>query len=178
MSKLRGLPYAVLTIGLLAAGSASAQSMWSIDQRDASQQQRINEGRRDGSLKHSEANRLQQTDNRNDRYEARARSDGRQTEGRNGWGGRDGHGGRDDSRGNYRGGDNNRGNHYGWDNNRGNHYGWDHANRNGRGDNDRHQGGVNRPERSTHTGWNGGTRGQPQPVTSVTTSNGGRNNRR
>lgn len=159
MHRLRSLPYAVLAISLLAAGGASAQSMWSNDQREASQQQRINEGRRDGSLKHREANRLQQGDTRNDRYEARARSDGQRVDGRNGWGGRDGHGGRDGSRGNYHGGDNNRGNHYGWDNNRGNHNGWDHANAN-------------------RNGWNGSTRAQPQPATSVTTSNGGRNNRR
>ena len=172
MSKLRSLPYAVLAMSLLAAGGASAQSMWSIDQREANQQQRINEGRRDGSLTRSEANRLQQGDTRIDRYEARARSDGvvtsserqrldgmldrqgqairrertdgQRADGHNGWGGRDGHGGRDNSRGNYHGGDNNRGNHYGWDNNRGNHNGW--------GNNDRNHGGVNRPEHSTHNG--------------------------
>ena len=200
MPKLRSLPYAVLAISLLAAGGASAQSMWSIDQREANQQQRIDEGRRDGSLTRSEANRLQQNDNRIERYEARARSDGTVTsserqrldsmldrqgqairrertdgqraDGRNGWGDRDGHGGRDDSRGNYHGGDNNRGNHYGWDNNRGNHNGWDraNANRNGWGNNDHNQGGVNRPERSTHTGWNGGTRGQPQATTPPATT--------
>ena len=201
MSKFRSLPYAVLAMSLLAAGGASAQSMWSIDQREANQQQRINEGRRDGSLTRSEANRLQQGDTRIDRYEARARSngvvtsserqrldgmfdrqgqairrertDGQQANAHNGWGGRDG---RDDSRGNYHGGDNNRGNHYGWDNNRGKHNGWDqaNANRNRWRNNDRNQGGVNRPERSTHngqppagtqTGWNGGTRGQPQAAT-------------
>ena len=48
MSKLRSLPYAVLAVSLLTAGGASAQSMWSVDQREAQQQQRINEGRRDG----------------------------------------------------------------------------------------------------------------------------------
>src|SRR5258707_737440 len=138
MSKLRSLPYAVLAVSLFAAGGASAQSMWSIDQREAQQQQRINEGRRDGSLTRSEANRLQQSDNRIDRYEARARSDGvvtsserqrldgmldrqgraihnertdgQRADSRGGWGDRDGR-------------DGNRGDHAGWDNNRGNHNG-------------------------------------------------------
>jgi hypothetical protein len=171
-------------MSLLAASGASAQSMWSIDQREASQEQRVRAGIRDGSLTRSEASRLQQGDQRIDRYEARAKSDGvvthaerqrldgmldrqgraihrertdgQRADGHNGWGGRDGHGGRD----------NNRGNHYGWDNNRGNHNGW--------GNNDHNRGGVNRPEHSTHTGqpptgthtgWNGGTRGQPQATT-------------
>lgn len=158
MSKLRSLPYAVLAMSLLAAGGASAQSMWSIDQREANQQQRINEGRRDGSLTRSEANRLQQGDTRIDRYEARARSDGvvtsserqrldgmldrqgqairrertdgQQADRHNGWGGRDGRDGRDG----HGGRDNSRGNYHGGDNNRGNHYGWDNnrGNHNGR----------------------------------------------
>jgi hypothetical protein len=215
MFKLRSLPYAVLTVGLLAAGGASAQSMWSIDQREASQEQRIRAGIRDGSLTRSEAYRLQQNDNRIDRYEARAKSDGVVTHaerqrldgmldrqgraihnertdgqrayGHNGWGDRDGHGGWDHNRGNHYGWDNNRGNHYGWDNNRGNHNGWDQASahRNGWGDNNRQgHGDMNRPDHSgfngrgpgngqtpvtTHTGWNGGTRGQPQATTSPTT---------
>src|SRR5437868_6176660 len=134
MSKLRSLPYAVLTVGLLAAGSASAQSMWSIDQREAQQQQRINEGRRDGSLTRSEAYRLQQGENRINRYEARAKADGVVTPGerqrldgmldresraihneRTDGQRADGRGGWDRDRGNFHGGDNNRGNHYGWD---------------------------------------------------------------
>ena len=153
MFKLSSLPYAVLTVGLLAAGSASAQSMWSIDQREASQEQRIRAGVRDGSLTRGEAYRLQQNDNRIDRYEARARSDGvvtsserqrldgmldRQSRaihnertdgqrayGHNGWGDRDGHGGWDHNRGNQYGWNGHHENHNGWDGNRGNHYGWD-----------------------------------------------------
>lgn len=168
MSKLRSLPYAVLTMGLLAAGSASAQSMWSIDQREASQQQPINEGRRDGSLTRSEANRLQQGDSRIDRYEAPARSDGVVTQGdRQRLDGMldrqsqaihrertDGHRAGGNDRGNHNGWDGNRSNYLGGDNNRGNHNGWDHAstNHNGWGDSDRNRGGVNRPEHSTHNG--------------------------
>ncbi|CAN5817511.1 hypothetical protein BH11PSE3_BH11PSE3_46850 [soil metagenome] len=47
-----------------------------VEQRDARQDQRINNGVRDGSLTHGEANRLQNGQDRVNRYEARARSDG------------------------------------------------------------------------------------------------------
>ena len=151
MSRFRTLPYAVLTMSLLAAGGASAQSMWSIDQREASQQDRIDAGRRDGSLTRSEAARLQQGEQRINRYEARARADGvvtpaerqrldgmldresrqihnERTDGQRAGGQRAG--------GQYAGG-NDRGN--GWD--RGNHNGWNQAN-------------------AGHNGWNGGPRGE------------------
>ena len=58
MSKLRLIPYAVLTSGLLVGSGAYAQSMYSIDQREAEQQQRIRDGVRDGSLSRGEAYRL------------------------------------------------------------------------------------------------------------------------
>jgi len=129
---------------LLAAGGASAQSMSSIDAREANQQERIDQGRRDGALTRSETNRLEQGEQHIDRNEARARADGvvssserqrldnmldrqgreiyqqshdgQRADGR----GRDG-GGRD-GWGQDRDGSN-RGQHEGW--NRGEHNGWD-----------------------------------------------------
>ena len=47
-----------------------------IERRDARQDQRIQNGVRDGSLTHGEANRLEHGQDRINRYEARARSDG------------------------------------------------------------------------------------------------------
>jgi hypothetical protein len=47
-----------------------------IERRDARQDQRINNGVRDGSLTHGEANRLERGQDHINRYEARARSDG------------------------------------------------------------------------------------------------------
>ena len=47
-----------------------------IERRDARQDQRINNGVRDGSLTHGEANRLERGQDHVNRYEARARSDG------------------------------------------------------------------------------------------------------
>src|SRR5260370_9876590 len=76
MSIFRTIPYAVLSAGLLAAGGASAQSMGSIDAREAQQQDRIRDGIRDGSLTRGEANRLERGEQRIDRYEAHARADG------------------------------------------------------------------------------------------------------
>jgi hypothetical protein len=76
MSIFRTIPYAVLSAGLLAAGGASAQSMGSIDAREANQQERIQQGRADGQLTRGEARRLEQGEQRIDRYEARARADG------------------------------------------------------------------------------------------------------
>ena len=167
MSKLRSLPYAVLAVGLFAAGGASAQSMWSIDQREASQQDRINDGRRDGSLTRSEAYRLQQGENRINAYESRAKADGVVTHAErqrldnmldresraihrertddqrayshNGWGDRDGRGGWSGHNG---WGD--RDGHAGWDRDRGNFHGGD----NNRGN---HYGWDN--NRGNHNGW-------------------------
>lgn len=188
MSRLRSLPYAVLTIGLLAAGSASAQSMSSIDQREANQEQRIRDGRRDGSLTRGEAARLEQGEQRINRYEARARADGvvtpaerqrldnmldresraihnERTDGQRA-------GGRDNDRGNHYGWESNRGNHYGRDNDRGNQNGRNHAsaNGNGAGDSDRNRGawGTRAPgnDRRDQSGVNrpehGAYNGQPQ----------------
>ena len=76
MSKFRLIPYAVLAAGLLASGGAFAQSMSTIDGRQEHQEQRIREGIRDGSITRSEANRLQQGEQRIERYEQRARADG------------------------------------------------------------------------------------------------------
>lgn len=76
MSKFRIIPYAVLAAGLLAGSGAYAQSMSTIDAREAQQQQRIRDGIRDGSLTRSEANRLQQGEQRIERAEQRARADG------------------------------------------------------------------------------------------------------
>jgi hypothetical protein len=76
MSKLRSIPYAVLTASLFAAGGASAQSMSSIDQRQDYQQDRIERGIRDGQITRSEAYRLEQGERSIDRAQARARADG------------------------------------------------------------------------------------------------------
>lgn len=76
MSRLRLIPYAVLAAGLLASGGAFAQSMSTIDGRQEYQEQRIREGIRDGSITRSEANRLQQGEQRIDRAQQRARADG------------------------------------------------------------------------------------------------------
>src|SRR3979409_735912 len=76
MSIFRTIPYAVLSAGLLAAGGASAQSMGSIDAREANQQPGNEQGRADGQLTHGETRRLEQGEQRIDRYEARARADG------------------------------------------------------------------------------------------------------
>jgi hypothetical protein len=76
MSKLRTLPYAVLAGSLLAGGSAYAQSMYSIDQRQDHQQDRIERGIRSGEITRSEAYRLEQGERAIDRAQSRARSDG------------------------------------------------------------------------------------------------------
>ncbi len=76
MTKLRLIPYAVLAAGLFAAGGASAQSMWSIDQRQDAQQNRIEQGIRSGQITRSEAARLEQGERAIDRAQTRARADG------------------------------------------------------------------------------------------------------
>lgn len=142
MSKLRHIPYAVLTAGLFFAGSASAQTWY--DAREANQQKSIQDGRRDGSLTGQEYRRLEQGQQRIEQYERRAERDGvvspqerarldrmldrqgreinqQRHDGQIAWGNDRNHDGRPDG---------NRGNHYGWD--RGNHYGnngqhgWNH----------------------------------------------------
>ena len=74
MSKLRSIPYAVLTASLFAAGGASAQSMYGIDQRQDYQQDRIERGIRDGQITRSEAYRLEQGERSIDRAQANARA--------------------------------------------------------------------------------------------------------
>jgi hypothetical protein len=76
MSKLRTIPYVVLSAGLFAGGSAYAQSMSTIDQRQDYQQDRIERGIRDGQITRSEAYRLEQGERAIDRAQARARADG------------------------------------------------------------------------------------------------------
>lgn len=76
MSKFRSIPYAVLSGSLLVGGSAYAQSMYSIDQRQDYQQNRIEQGIRSGQITRSEAYRLEQGELAIDRAQARARADG------------------------------------------------------------------------------------------------------
>jgi uncharacterized membrane protein YebE (DUF533 family) len=158
MSKFRSIPYAVLSGSLLVGGSAYAQSMYSIDQRQDYQQNRIEQGIQSGQITRSEAYRLEQGERAIDRAQARARADGVVTqqernridrmvdrEGRDiyrqshdsqqawdrgqSWGRTDGR--RDGWNDRYAGGHNNGG----WDHghnysggDRGNHYGWEHGN--------------------------------------------------
>jgi uncharacterized membrane protein YebE (DUF533 family) len=76
MSKFRSIPYAVLTGSLLVGGSAYAQSMYGIDQRQDYQQNRIERGIQSGQITESEAYRLRQGELAIDRTQARARADG------------------------------------------------------------------------------------------------------
>jgi hypothetical protein len=77
MSTLRHIPYAVLTAGsLLVGGGAYAQSMYSIDQRQAEQQDWIRHGVRDGQLTPGETARLEQGEHAINRAQARAEADG------------------------------------------------------------------------------------------------------
>lgn len=76
MSKFRSIPFAVLTGSLLVGGSAYAQSMYGIDQRQDYQQNRIEQGIRSGQITESEARRLRQGEIAIDRAQARARADG------------------------------------------------------------------------------------------------------
>src|SRR6185369_4632383 len=75
MSKFRSIPYAVLSGSLLVGGSAYAQSMYSIDQRQDYQQNRIEQGIQSGQITRSEAYRLEQGERAIDRAQARARAD-------------------------------------------------------------------------------------------------------
>src|SRR4029078_13150580 len=78
MSKLRLIPYAVMTAGglLAASGAANAQSMYEINQRQDYQQNRIEQGNQSGQITRSEAYRLEQGERAIDRAQARARGDG------------------------------------------------------------------------------------------------------
>src|SRR5436190_3632290 len=60
MSKLRLIPYAVMTVGLFAGGGAFAQSMYDINQRQDYQQNRIEQGVRSGQITQSEYRQLEQ----------------------------------------------------------------------------------------------------------------------
>src|SRR5215475_4656624 len=78
MSKLRLIPYAVLTVGglIAASGAANAQSMYDINQRQDYQQDRIERGVRDGQITRSEQARLEQGERAIDRAQSRAMADG------------------------------------------------------------------------------------------------------
>src|SRR5918996_1019877 len=78
MSKLRLIPYAVLTVGglIAASGAANAQSMYEINQRQDYQQNRIEQGIRSGQITRSEAARLEQGERNIDRAQRRAEADG------------------------------------------------------------------------------------------------------
>ncbi len=168
MFKLRTLPYAVLTAGLLSAGGAYAQSMYGVDHSQDYQQDRIEHGIRDGQITRSEGYRLEQGERAIDRAQARARADGVVTpqerarvdrmadrEGRDiyrqshdrqqAWGradgGHDGWGGRD---GWGRDGGGGYGSRDGWAQNRS----WDHGHD---GDRGQHDGWT----RGEHNGWDG-----------------------
>ncbi|HYC64772.1 MAG TPA: hypothetical protein VEC14_08590 [Reyranellaceae bacterium] len=74
MSKLRYLPYAALAAILLAGTGASAQTWY--DSRQENLQDRMNAGRRDGSLTPYEYRMLDNRMDRIERYERRAERDG------------------------------------------------------------------------------------------------------
>src|SRR5207302_2860508 len=77
MSKLRRIPYAVLTAGsMIAGGGAYAQSMYDINQRQDYQQNQIERGVRDGQITRSEQSRLEQGERAIDRAQSRAMADG------------------------------------------------------------------------------------------------------
>src|SRR5476651_2178554 len=184
MSKLRYVPFAVLTAGsLLVGSSAFAQSMRTVDQEQYQQQQQIQHGIRDGQLTQGEAARLEQGERNINRMQARAEADGhvspwerqridqavarenreisRDTHndrtafgGRDGWGGRNG-GDRGRDGWDHRDGDQ-RGNgeHNGWDRNGGDRNGQHSSNGNPG------QGGWQHGSGSTGTGSTGtGTTG-------------------
>ena len=179
MSKFRSIPYAVLAGSLLVGGSAYAQSMYGIDQRQDYQQNRIEQGIRSGQITRDEAYRLEQGERAIDRAQARARADGMVTQqernridhmtDRQGqqiyrqshdrqqawdrgqdWGRTDGR--RDGWNDRYaRGGHNNGG----WDRGNGGgdrgHGGWDRGHNYSGGDRGNHYGW----ERGNHNGWDG-----------------------
>src|ERR1700748_1065059 len=81
MTKLRLIPYAVLTVaGILAvSGGANAQSMYDINKRQDVPQDRIDRGIRDGQITRSEAARLEQGERNIDRAQRQAEADGHVT---------------------------------------------------------------------------------------------------
>lgn len=77
MTKLRLIPFAVMTAGTMLAGSgAFAQSMYDIDRRQDYQQNRIEQGVRSGQITRSEEYRLERGERAIDRAQARAMADG------------------------------------------------------------------------------------------------------
>src|SRR3954469_22346133 len=78
MSKLRLIPYAVLTAGglMAASGAAHAQSMYDINRIQDYQQNRIEQGVRSGQITRSEEYRLEQGERAIDRAQRRAEADG------------------------------------------------------------------------------------------------------
>src|SRR5262249_48319106 len=77
-SKLRLIPYAVLTVGglIAASGAANAQSMYDINRIQDAQQDRIERGVRSGQITRSEEYRLEQGERAIDRAQRRALADG------------------------------------------------------------------------------------------------------
>ena len=178
MSKFRSIPYAVLSGSLLVGGSAYAQSMYGIDQRQDYQQNRIEQGIQSGQITRSEAYRLEQGERAIDRAQARARADGVVTQqeryridqmtdrqgqqiyrqshdsqqawdrGQN-WGRTDGrYDGWRDRR--YAGRDGGR-DGWGWGDRNGGNHDWSDRNWGDRGDPNRHYGWTN----GQHNGWDG-----------------------
>jgi uncharacterized membrane protein YebE (DUF533 family) len=78
MSKLRLIPYAVLTAGGLvaASGAANAQSMYDINRIQDYQQDRIQHGVNDGQITRSEQYRLEQGERAINRAQRQAEADG------------------------------------------------------------------------------------------------------
>jgi hypothetical protein len=179
MSKFRSIPYAVLSGSLLVGGSAYAQSMYGIDQRQDYQQNRIEQGIQSGQITRSEAYRLEQGERAIDRAQARARADGVVTQneryridqmtdrqgqqiyrqshdrqqswdrGQN-WGRTDGRYDGWRDRNNYAGRDGGR-DGWGWGDRNGGSHNWSDRNWGGRGEPNRHYGWNN----GQHNGWDG-----------------------
>src|SRR5215472_14999829 len=78
MSKLRLIPYAVLTAGGLvaASGAANAQSMYDINRIQDYQQDRIQRGVNDGQITRSEEYRLERGEQAINRAQRQAEADG------------------------------------------------------------------------------------------------------
>src|ERR1700760_3030457 len=78
MSKLRLIPYAVLTAGglIAASGAANAQSMYDINRIQDYQQDRIQHGVNDGQITRSEEQRLERGEQAINRAQRQAEADG------------------------------------------------------------------------------------------------------
>jgi len=122
-----------IAIGTLFAGAAFAQSNYEIEQRDRSEQARIDRGVQSGQLTSREADRLQGQRSQIERMESRARSDGVLTQHeRARIDGAQDRLGRDIYRESHdRQTADSNGRHHGWD--RGNGNGWGRGHDNGRG---------------------------------------------